>query len=205
MTLMGRLMSFFPLLHMILISASLLALIVQPSIVTVLLVPTAIYLFPLASFRLHKRIFPTKLGVCSLSDKKYVPWWGGHQIQSLFIAQPWLEALLTLVPGLFSLWLRAWGSQIGKGVYWTPRAEFVDRDLMDVGDGALFGHHFACSCHVVKRTKRGTYLLFVKRIVVGKGAFVSAGVRAGPGVKIADGSFVPAKTDLYPDQKWTDA
>ena len=60
----------------------------------------------------------------------------GHQLQVLYSAFP----ALRLVPGLYSAWLRLWGSRVGRAVYWTPQVKITDRGLLKVGDGVVFGH-----------------------------------------------------------------
>ena len=163
------------------------------------LIPVAIYVFPVVAFRLHNLLFPIKTGMSDLGKRGYSSWWGGHQIQLLFIAVPRLESVMTLVPGLFSLWLRAWGSRVGRGVYWTPQIEILDRSLIDVGRGVVFGHKVIASSHVVTRTKSGTLLLMVERISIGDDAFIGAGTRIGPGVTVNKGAVVSAASEMEGD------
>jgi hypothetical protein len=194
---LGRACALFPALHLAAIAAALLALLRDPSPATLGLLLAAVYLLPVAAYRLLGWRHPLREGVSCLDEPRFSPWWGGHQVQALFIAAPPLEGVLTLVPGLFSLWLRLWGSRVGRGVYWTPRVEIADRGLLDIGDGAIVGHKVEMYAHVVRR-RRGRLVLHVRRIVIGRGAFLGAGTRLGPGVRIADGARVPVLTDLYP-------
>jgi hypothetical protein len=102
------------------------------------------------------------------------------------------------VPGLFSLWLRAWGSTVGRAVYWTPGLEIADRSLLRIGDRVVFGHRVGLYAHLVA-PKHGRLVLYVKRITIGSDVFVGAGTRMGPGVRIDDGVTVPVLSDLYPN------
>lgn len=164
-----------------------------------MLLAFAVYGFPLCAFRLHKLLFPVREGFSQIDGKQYSPWWGGHQIQALYIAFPQLEAVLRLIPGAFSLWLRMWGSKVGAAVYWTPRVDIVDRNLLDIGDRVIFGDKVECFGHVIK-PKHGRLMLYVKRVHVGHHAFIGAGSRIGPGVRITDGASVPVLSVLLPNQ-----
>ena len=153
----------------------------------------ALYLLPVAAYRIHEQLFPLREGVTSLQGNAYSPWWGGHLIQNLFITFPQIESALHLVPGLFSLWLRLWGSRIGRGVTWTPRVEVLDRALVEVGDFAVFGHLSAVCSHVVT-SRGGTIKLYVRKVRIGAGALVGAEARLGPGTRVAPGAELPHGT-----------
>jgi hypothetical protein len=208
MTWKSRLLSVFPLVHALLILGSIAGVLRHPGVLTGLAIPATLYVFPVVAFRLHNLLFPLKTGTSDLGKREYSSWWGGHQIQLLFIAVPPLESVLTLVPGLYSLWLRAWGSRVGRRVYWTPQIQILDRSLLDIGRGVLFGHMVTASSHVVIRTKDGRLFLIVNRITIGDNAFVGAGTRIGPGVTVEEGAVVSAATelgakhvDLYPQAR----
>ena len=147
-----------------------------------------LYLIPPFVFRIHGFIFPQLKGRSIISDAKvYSPWWGGHQVQLLYIAFPAFEAALRLFPGFYSAWLRLWGAKVGRRVYWTPRVEILDRNLMDIGDEVVFGHRVVCVSHVIDQTSDGSLLLYVKPIQIGDGVFIGAGSSIGPGCVIEAG------------------
>jgi acetyltransferase-like isoleucine patch superfamily enzyme len=199
-TLPGRLCALFPAAHLAAISSCGLLLLASPSTARALGLLLVVYGVPLGLYRLLGLICPLREGISRLDAPRFSPWWGGHQLQALFIALPALEALLRLVPGLYSLWLRLWGSRIGRGVYWTPRVEVADRGLLEVGDRVIFGHRVAIYGHVVTPRSRGL-VLYARRVMVGAGAFVGAGSRLGPGVRIAPGARVPLLSDLGPNRR----
>jgi hypothetical protein len=199
MTLSSKLMTLFPVTHFVFIILSIYGLVLRPSLWSLSSIFLAIYIYPLFVFRLHNIIFPIKEGKFNLEEKAYNPWWGAHQIQLLFYAIPQFEALLRVTPGAFSLWLRLWGSKVGKGVYWTPNIEIDDRCLVEIGDGALMGHKIEMLSHIVG-PKNGHLSLMTKKIKIGKRCFVGAGSRLGPGATIEDGAFVPVLTDVYINQ-----
>lgn len=196
MTLGGRLAALFPSFHLLLILLSLYALISRPSGVAVAVALSAVYLVPVGLFRLHELFFPLKEGVTDLSLSVYNPWWTSHQLQMTFMAIPWLEGVLHLVPGLFSLWLRLWGSRVGSRVHWTPKVEIVDRSLVDIGDRAVIGHLSAFCSHLVTPID-GRASLLVRKVKVGRHAVVGGKVGLGPGTEVKDGELVKFGTTLY--------
>jgi hypothetical protein len=174
--------------------------IAQPGVAPAAALVAVLYLVPVAAFRAHQALWPVKIGATHLGAKRYVPWWGAHQAQLVYIALPPLEALLRLVPGLYSAWLRLWGAKVGKRIYWTPLVDIGDRSLVEIGSDVIFGHRSTLYAHVISRTK-DKLILYVKPIVVEDGAFVGAGAVLGPGTRIAAGKLVAAGTHVYPNQE----
>lgn len=200
MTLLSRLLSLFPFFILCGAFAAFAWLIYDPNPYAPGLCFFILYGLPLLCFRIHNLIFKNKDGLAYLVGDKYVPWFGGHQIQQVYIAFPALETILRLIPGLFSLWLRLWGAKIGKGVYWTPGLEITDRDRLEVGDQVIFGHRVGLYAHVIK-PKKDNLLLFTRTIKIGSGAFIGAAARLGPGVKIEAGALVATASDHFPNSK----
>lgn len=199
MTILSKIMGLFPTIHALVILTSFIALIRTPQLINVLFFISSIYLFPLFCFRAMGLIYPIKEGKSDLAKDKYSAWWGGHQIQLLFYVVPQFEALLRVIPGAFSLWLRLWGSKVGKGVYWTPNVEIDDRSMVEIGSHVLFGHKVELVSHVVGG-KKGVFSLYSKNIVIGDGAFVGAGSRLAPGAELETGCFLPVLSDIYIDE-----
>ncbi|MBY0414837.1 MAG: hypothetical protein K2Q18_11755 [Bdellovibrionales bacterium] len=98
------------------------------------------------------------------------------------------------VPGLYSLWLRLWGSKIGKNVNWVNTL-VIDRSGLDIGDNVFFGYQCYLSAHVAM-IMNGKLILYFKHISVGSNSFIGASSVLTPGSKIKDLSIVPAKTQL---------
>lgn len=194
MTLGGRIVSLFPLFYLGCVLGWLYKMFVafQPLDFPALL--GIVYLMPLVIHRIHFHFFPFSDGYWVLAEKKYNPWWASHMFQYPFIACPWIESLLHFVPGLYSMWLRAWGSKIGKGVFWTPRVEIVDRGLVEIGDRCVVGHITGMCSHMVADID-GKPSLVIKKIVLGEKVFVGADSQLGPGV------IVPARTKLKPKSR----
>jgi hypothetical protein len=158
-----------------------------------------IYLTPPLLWRLTNLVWPLREGSSWVGKgESGSPWLLTHHLQLFFVAFPAFERALILVPGLFSAWLRLWGSHIGKRVYWTPGVQIVDRTHLDIGERVFFGHRVYMSQHVVR--KRGTrYSLYFKSIRIGAGTLVGFASHLSPGVEIDPGLSVAAGTTLYPN------
>lgn len=199
MTLLGSFMSIFPATAFMLMIGSLVAFILNPAFETAFALIYFIYGFPLTAFTIHRQFYPNIQGRYVLNDsQKYCPWWGAHQIQGIYDFLPIIERVLRIIPGAYSVWLRLWGSRIGRSVYWTPVVEIADRSLMRVGNDVVFGHRIFCSSHIISK-KTDRMILLVKEIEIKDGAFLGAHCRIGPGAKIDSKCLVRAGTDLYPN------
>lgn len=199
MTPLSWVLSFFPALVMVGAIATFLSFCITANGWSLLLLIAILYGLPPLVHRLHQWRYPIVEGISYLQGKTYSPWWGSHQIQAIYIAFPALETALRLIPGLFSAWLRLWGATVGKQVYWTPKLEISDRSLLDIGDRVVFGYQVGLYAHAIK-PRRDNLMLYIERIRIGNDVFLSGGVQIGPGVAIADGTFVPTSTHLYPNQ-----
>lgn len=191
----ARILGFFPAFWLLAAMACLWRVLVAGDVASALALLAVLYLLPVALYRLHQALWPLVEGASRLDAAGYSPWWGGHQLQVMYSAFPALEGVLRLVPGLYSAWLRLWGSRIGRAVYWTPQVDIIDRGLLEVGDGVVFGHRVACYAHLVKRRDDGL-VLYVRRIRIGAGVMLGASSRLGPGARIDDGVALPILTDV---------
>lgn len=200
MSTLGKLMSFFPLLVLGLCIAELGWLIRSNSALALFAIILTLYLFPPLAFRLHRLFFTQPKKISHISAPHYSPWWGGHQIQLIYLAFPFLEALLRVVPGIYSFWLRLWGSQIGKNVHWVPTVIIADRDLLKIGDDVVLGHGVEIFGHVIA-AKEKRMILFTAPVCIGNGAFIGAKSHLGPGAKVEAHARLPVQTDIYPNQE----
>jgi len=198
MTLLSTLLSWFPASVILAAGASLIWMCFSPSFISLFALIFFLYGFPLLVYRIHQRFYPLKEGVTYLLGDEYSPWWGSHQFQVIYIAFPFLEAMLRLIPGVFSAWLRLWGAKVGQNVYWTPRLEIADRGLIEIGDRVVFGYGIELYSHVIK-PKNQDLMLYVKKVKIGSNVFLGAGSRLAPGVVVEDGTYLPVTTDLYPN------
>lgn len=198
MTFRSRLFSYFPALYLGAALALSAWLVAERSWTPAVALLAHLYLSPVACYRVHHAIWPITEGSCRLDlPDVYVPWWGGHMFQLPFDAFPQLESALRLIPGLYAVWLRAWGARVGKGVHWTPLVEITDRAFVDIGDHAVIGHRVGLYAHVVARRESGELRLNLRRIRIGAGALLGAYSRLGPGAEVAPGEQLPASTDRW--------
>lgn len=162
------------------------------------------YLFPPLSWRFLNLFFPLREGASFVGRiDPLSPWVICHQIQLIYIILPFAEKLLMIVPGLYSAWLRLWGSKIGKKVYWTPGVEIVDRTHIDIGDYVFLGNKTYLSPHVVRR-KSNKYLLYFKKVKIGSRSFIGAWSILGPGAVIEEGTYLAAGTHVHLKEKVDD-
>ncbi len=200
MTLMSRLLYVYPASVVTLWGACALWLWLWPGPLPVLALLFFVYGWPLLCYRVHARLYPLKQGASHLASDEYSPWWGGHQIQLVYIAFPTIEMVLKMFPGLYSFWLRCWGSKVGRNVYWTPQTEVVDRALVDIGDDVVIGHRVGIYPHLIKPTKKNV-LLYAKTVTIGSGAFIGANTALLPGVVVAPGAVVEMGTRTLPRER----
>ncbi|OCQ99718.1 acyl transferase [Oscillatoriales cyanobacterium USR001] len=200
MTLLSKILWFFPTIILLLTGGSLIYFAHSPGILSILAVLFSLYGLPVLIYRLYQWKYPIKEGISYLRGKEYSSWWGSHQIQVIYIAIPALEAALRLIPGVFSFWLRLWGAKVGQNVYWTPGLEIADRGLLEIGDRVVIGHGVGLYSHIIKPRKQDL-MLYVKKIKIGNDVFVGAASHFGPGVVIEDGVSIPITTGIYLNKK----
>ncbi|MBI5630190.1 MAG: acyl transferase [Elusimicrobia bacterium] len=176
-------------------------LLLAPSATRLFHLAFILYAAPLLTWRLLNLFHPIREGLFYFSEKDYSPWLASNYIQDVYNVFPGLEGPLLLAPGLFSLWLRLWGSSVGRGVYWAPQIWIIDRGLMDIGDGAVFGSRVVCFGHIIK-PKKNRHMLYIKKVRIGAGAFVGAASRLTAGASVEAGASVPIVSDLYPNRRF---
>ncbi|AFY58317.1 hypothetical protein Riv7116_5956 [Rivularia sp. PCC 7116] len=198
MTIQSTILLLFPSVVMLLSSISFLWICQSPSFYSITALLFTLYGFPLLIHKIHNYFYPLEEGISYLKGKQYSPWWGSHQIQSIYISFTVLESGLRLIPGAFSFWLRLWGAKVGKNVYWTPKLEIADRSLIEIGDRVVFGQSCAVISHAIK-PKKQDLMLYVKKIKIGNDVFIGAGSYLTPGVIIKDETFISAESRLYPN------
>jgi acetyltransferase-like isoleucine patch superfamily enzyme len=206
MTPLSLLLSLFPTFVLLCTITAIIALCLANTLLQVtialFLLLASLYGLPLFTYRLHQWRYPIVEGIHYLMGKEYNPWWGSHQIQTIYIVLPVLEKILQVIPGAFSAWLRLWGAEVGANVYWVPQVEIADRGLLKIGNNVVFGYQVRLFSHVVKPRKENL-MLYVKSIEIGNNVFIGVGSNLGPGVVLEDNAFVQARTDLYPNQRVT--
>ena len=129
----------------------------------------------------------------------FLKWWTCFQCQVLFLRFPALEEIIRLVPGCYSLWLRLWGSRIGKLTYWAPRTSILDRGFLDIGDNVIFGAGVKLNSHVMEKGK-----LLLAPVKIGHRSLIGGYSLLTAGTEISEGETVRAFLISPPFSKWKD-
>lgn len=161
-----------------------------------------LYVFPPLAARVVLALWGPTPRSATLGSGGFLRWWLLGQLQMVFNRLPQLEELLRLVPGLYSAWLRLWGSRVGRLVFWSPGVVVTDRQLVDVGDRAVIGMGVRIAPHIVDRDADGTARLVAAVVVIGAGAMVGGLTVFGPGARMAPGETSHRTLVLPPFHTW---
>jgi hypothetical protein len=154
--------------------------------------------------RLGGLLKPLPHGRVDVGDPAFLGWWWAFQCQMIFNRLPVLEECLRLIPGAYSFWLRLWGSRIGRLVYWAPGMRILDRGLLEIGNGVLFGAGVRLNPHVITRESDGRMLLSVAPVRIGQGVLMGGYSLATAGCSIAEHESPSAHSLLPPFCEWRD-
>ncbi|HWB61829.1 MAG TPA: hypothetical protein VG733_20270, partial [Chthoniobacteraceae bacterium] len=144
-----------------------------------------LYLLPPLTARLVLRFVPIPQGRIAMGSRAFFAWWTTFQLQVIFCRLTFLEEMLRLVPGLYSLWLRLWGSRIGRLTYWSPGTTITDRSFLRIGDDVVFGAGVRLNAHVLAKNKSGAMELILAEVKIGDGAVVGGYSLLTAGTEIA--------------------
>ena len=164
------------------------------------LTPVVLYIVPLVPGRLLRNSLRSAPSEIPVGSRDFLRWWGSFQCQVLFLRFPVLEEILRLIPGLYSLWLRGWGSRIGKLTYWAPQTIILDRGFLDIGDHVIFGAGVRLNSHVMERDPESRLRLSPVRI--GDGAMIGGYSLLTAGTEIAAGEATRAFLISPPFSRW---
>lgn len=162
-----------------------------------------LYLAPLLIAALVRVTAPVREGRIRAGSGPFFAWWALANLQMLFCRLPFLEELLRLVPGLYSLWLRGWGARIGRLTYWGAGLRILDRSFLRVGDDVVFGAAVRLNAHVLRRDERGEFELLLGTIVIGDRALIGGYSLLTAGTEIAAGEATRAFTISPPFNVWS--
>ena len=149
-----------------------------------------LFLVPPLLVRAATLVRPLPAGRVDLDSSSFLYWWFSAQCQVVFTRLPFLEELIRLVPGLYSMWLRLWGARIGSLVYWSPGVAILDRPLVRVGSRVVFGVGARLNPHVIAPDAQGN-ALHVAPITIGDDVLVGGYSLLLPGCEIAAGEITP--------------
>ena len=162
------------------------------------LAPVVLYLLPLIPGRILRETLRSSPQGIAVGSPAFLRWWACFQCQVLFLRFPALEEILRLIPGIYSLWLRAWGSRIGKLTYWAPQTIILDRGFLEIGDHVVFGAGVRLNPHVMENE------LKLAPIRIGDGAMIGGYSLLTAGTEIAAGERTRAFLISPPFSKWKD-
>jgi hypothetical protein len=162
-----------------------------------------IYVLPPLACRTAMALLGTPEGTdLGQETRAYKVWWFVTQCQVLFNRFDFFEELLRLVPGLYALWLNAWGARVSPVVYWGPGALVVDRPAVRVARGAVIGTRAVLAGHLAVKDESGNFRVTLAPVDIGAGALIGAYAGIGPGCTVAAGEAVPAGAFLRPHTQW---
>ncbi|MBI3299082.1 MAG: hypothetical protein HYZ75_13015 [Elusimicrobia bacterium] len=161
-----------------------------------------LYVLPPLASRLLWVVFGRPAGRYGVADRSFSVWWVTLQLQTLFLRLPFLEELLRLVPGLYSAWLRLWGSRLGARTYWSPGTVVLDRGYLDLGDDVALGAGVRLNGHVLQRGADGRLELVVDVIRVGDRAALGGYSLFTAGSTVAAGESLRACLISPPYSRW---
>ncbi len=175
---------------------------VEHSLVMGILFVVILYLLPPLMWRMLSPFIPTKMGASYLGvhTENVNGWFVSYQIQQIYNAVPVLEAVLKLIPGVYSAWLRLWGAKIGSKINWTAQSKIVDRPFVHIGDRCLIGNEAYLSAHAIKK-KDNRYLLYLKEVTIGSDVVLSFRSVVAPGAVIGNRAFIEAGAAVHTNVK----
>jgi hypothetical protein len=196
------LLNFFPLVH---VTAVVLIVFVNlPVWERVTGVLFTLLLLPPFLARIVHALAPPPGTLISIESGGFLAWWATAQFQIIFNRLPMIEEMLRMIPGVYSNWLRLWGSRIGRLTYWSPGMVVLDREHLDLGDDVVFGAGVRLNGHVILRNKHGRLELAVAPIKIGSGAAVGGYSLLTAGTEIPPGESTRALLLSPPFTVWRD-
>ena len=160
-----------------------------------------LYLLPPLACRAVKMALKPEEGRVAVGSRSFFAWWLMLQTQVVFVRLPFLEEVIRFVPGLYSAWLRAWGSRIGRLTYWAAGLTILDRAYLDIGDDVVFGAGVRLNPHVLQSEADGTWL-YLGTIRIGSKASIGGYALLSAGCEIEPNEQTHAFLILPPFTRW---
>lgn len=157
-----------------------------------------VYVVPALLCRCALLLLPIRRQVIPLGSRDFFTWWFTLNLQIIFCRFPFLEELLRIVPGLYSLWLRLWGAKIGKLTYWAAGLRILDRPFLHIGNQVTIGAGVRLNPHVILPDEQGRMMLALAPIRIGDRANVGGYSLFVAGGEIAAGECTQACLTLPP-------
>jgi hypothetical protein len=161
-----------------------------------------LYILPPVLARCILIICPIQEGHISIPSRDYFAWWFILNLQIIFCRLTFLEELMRIIPGAYSMWLRLWGSRIGSFTYWAAGLRILDRSFLDIGSGVAFGAGVRLNPHVIAEKDDGKMELLLARIHIGNRAIIGGYALLTAGTRIADDENTRACLLSSPFSHW---
>ena len=155
------------------------------------LTPAILFVLPPLVVRASTWWSPLTSGRLEPGSRGFLHWWFAAQWQVIFTRLPVLEEVIRMIPGLYSLWLRLWGAQVGSLVYWSPGVVILDRPLVRIGSRVIFGVGARLTPHVLAPNGARRMALYLSPITIGDGALIGGYSVLLPGCEVAEGEVTP--------------
>jgi hypothetical protein len=165
---------------------------------------SVLYLMPPIAVRAIFALGQMREGNLALGSKDFFLWWSSFQWQMLFCRLPALEEIMRLVPGLYSSWLRLWGSKIGRYTFWAPGTLILDRSLLKIGDDVVLGVGVRLNAHVGDVDEAGQRRLLLATVEIGDRCHVGGYSLLTAGTKIEHDQTTKAFLLSPPFSTWRD-
>jgi hypothetical protein len=163
-----------------------------------------LYLLPPLLGRLVVAITRLREGRIAAGSGPFFAWWTLANLQVLFTRLPFLEELLRVVPGVYGLWLRLWGSRVSSTVYWAPGLQILDRGYVEIGDMVVFGAGARVVPHVFLKNAAGEMELILARVSIGNRCLVGGYSLLAAGTVFPDDEVGRAYLVSPPYSRWKD-
>ena len=163
-----------------------------------------LFVFPPLLGRVVKRLSRLHEGHIAVGSGAFFAWWALANLQVIFTRLPFLEELLRMVPGLYGLWLRAWGSHVSSRVYWAPGLQILDRSYVTIGDMVVFGAGVRLNPHVFLKNKSGEMELILATVRIGDRCLVGGYSLLTAGTEFPDDETGRAYLLSPPYSRWKD-
>lgn len=146
-----------------------------------------LYLLPPILARFILWVSPIASRKIPWATKDCFVWWTLHSLQVIFTRITIFEEFLRMIPSVYSMWLRLWGAEIGRLVYWAPGTVILDRSFLKIGDDVVFGAGVRLNPHLIQNDGNGSTILYLAPIIIGDKAIIGGYSLLTPGCEIAAG------------------
>lgn len=163
-----------------------------------------LFLLPPLAGRVLLGVSGLREGRLAMGSGAFFAWWALANLQVLFTRLPFLEELLRMVPGLYGLWLRAWGSRVSTMVYWAPGLQILDRSFVAIGDMVVFGAGVRLNPHVFLKNDAGEMELVLATVRIGHRCLVGGYSLLTAGTEFPDDEIGRAYLISPPYSRWKD-